>query len=327
MNILVTGGLGYIGKILVKELSLLGHTPVILDIKTTIENENIKKYCKYIHFGYDVTSPEDVESVLTTCPKIDCVVHLAGQISVGESELNCSKYYSDNVSGTINMLNMMILHGIKKIVFASSASVYGNRTGTDSGNLIETMELNPSNVYAKTKYFVEKILEDYDFIHAIKYITLRFFNVAGADLGNEFGEDHANETHIIPLFLNKDNIRINGANYKTKDGTCVRDYVHVYDLVRAIVASLKHLEENEESHTFNVGSGKLYSNLEILKKVEEITGTKKKIHVGCRRQGDPDILGSNISLAEKELGWKPIYSDIDTIIKTAANWRNCNFKN
>ena len=312
-TILVTGGLGYIGKIVVKELFNTGHNVIIMDIKNTIDNDNILKYSSFIYTGRDIKSPKDVFKIFTVHP-IDAVVHLAGEISVGESQQNATKYYNNNIIGSINILDAMVCFCVKKIVFASSASVYGN-SQVDK-QLSEKLSTNPTNVYARTKLIIEQIMADYKSIHGIDSTSLRFFNAAGADVDNEFGEDHEPEFHLIPNILNSSDITIFGNDYPTPDGTCVRDYVHITDLAKAIILSLGKFD----LPIVNVGGGKTYSNLEVVKKVEELTGHKKNIKFGPRRSGDPSILQANISLAAKKLGFTPQYSDIDTIINTAFKW-------
>ena len=312
-TILVTGGLGYIGKIVVKELFNAGHNVIIMDIKNTIDNDNILKYSSFIYTGRDIKSPKDVFKIFIVHP-IDAVVHLAGEISVGESQQNATKYYNNNIIGSINILDAMVCFCVKKIVFASSASVYGN-SQVDK-QLSEKLSTNPTNVYARTKLIIEQIMSDYKSIHGIDSTSLRFFNAAGADVDNEFGEDHEPEFHLIPNILNSSDITIFGNDYPTPDGTCVRDYVHITDLAKAIILSLGKFD----LPIVNVGGGKTYSNLEVVKKVEELTGHKKNIKFGPRRSGDPSILQANISLAAKQLGFTPQYSDIDTIINTAFKW-------
>ena len=312
-TVLVTGGLGYIGKIVVKHLHKEGYNVIILDKKDKIKNKNIEKYCKKIYLNIDIKNAAEVFGVFIA-NKIDIVVHLAGEISVAESEHNATKYYNNNVLGSINILDAMVCFNVKRIIFASTASVYGNMF-TD-GMVSESSRTRPVNVYARTKLIVEDIMKDYKNIHSINYTALRFFNVAGADLDNEFGEDHKVEEHLIPNMLSSNDVTIFGNDYDTPDGTCVRDYVHVQDLAEAVLLSIKQ----KHLPAVNIGAGKTYSNLEIVNTIEKITKNKKNITFGARRPGDPDHLQSDISLANNVLGFNPQYSDINTIIKTAYNW-------
>ncbi|RKJ31885.1 UDP-glucose 4-epimerase GalE, partial [Butyricicoccus sp. 1XD8-22] len=253
---------------------------------------------------------------------IEAVLHFAASSIVGESVINPIKYYENNVSSTLTLLKVMKEKKIDKFIFSSSAAVYG----IPSVDIIDENTLtNPINPYGKSKLMVEQIVEDFHYSYGLKYVTLRYFNAAGAYKTGEIGEYHNPETHLIPLVLEhllgkKSSISIFGNDYNTKDGTCIRDYIHVTDLARAHVLALNAvLNEEVTNAIFNLGNGNGYSVKEIIDTCEIITGIKPIVKLDKRRIGDPDVLVANSKKILKELGWKATI-DIEDIIKSAWNW-------
>ena len=252
------------------------------------------------------------------------VIHLAAFSYVDESIKNPFLYYDNNVNGGISLLRAMIECGVKKMVYSSSCSVYGIPANVP---ISENCKLGPINPYGKTKLIFEQVLEDLSDGGDINHISLRYFNAAGADHEMETGEVHSPETHLIPLAIraclnNSSSLIINGMDYPTNDGTCIRDYIHVSDLAKAHVIALEKLlsPEKYKSRKINLGSGTGHSVFEIIQKVEDLTGKKVKYKIGKRREGDPSKLVADISLGKKYLKWSPELSDLESIIATAIDW-------
>jgi UDP-glucose 4-epimerase len=253
---------------------------------------------------------------------IEAVLHFASLIQVGESYAEPRKYYTHNLITSLNLLDVMLEAGVKYFIFSSSAAVYGVPL---QNPIPESHPLNPFNPYGQTKFFVEKVIQDYARAYGLKFISLRYFNAAGADPEGNLGELHDPETHLIPnilLFLlrKKKKFEIFGTDFPTEDGTAVRDYIHVTDLAKAHVLSLKKLLKSSQSEFINLGTNRGYSVLEIIKKTEEITGEKVLYTKSPRREGDVPVLLASREKAEKILGWKLSHSGIETIIETAWNW-------
>ncbi|MDO8341250.1 MAG: UDP-glucose 4-epimerase GalE, partial [Candidatus Woesebacteria bacterium] len=266
-----------------------------------------------------VTEKEKVFSLFQT-EKFDAVIHMASFIQMGESFVNPSKYYKNNVIGFLNLLDVMVESNCKKLVLSSSAGVYGNPVKLP---VEETDPKNPLNPYGETKYIMERILEDYDSAYGVKFISLRYFNAAGAALDGSIGEAHPEESHLIPNIIIKaiknEEVEIFGNDYETIDGTCVRDYVHVLDLVDAHALALKSLGEKNESNVYNMGIGRGYSNKEVIQEVERFGNLKVNVKFGPRRDGDANALFASNTKIKKELGWNPKY-DLTKIIETAFAW-------
>ena len=319
-KILVTGGLGYIGQHVVKELFLAGYEPIILDVKQQVPNKAIKNYCKDIYLYHDVCNVGHLNQVFSQ-HKIHSIIHLAGLISVPESEKNASLYYTNNVIGSINVLNAAVTFGIEgPIVFASTAAVYGN---ADEYPINEASPRKPMTVYAKNKAIVEDILCDYHNVHNLSYAVLRFFNVAGGDVDGEFGNPNP-DSLVSRIVKNGKSIDIYGNDYDTKDGTCERDFIHVNDLATALVSSIFHVEEYGYTLTCNVGAGFSYSNKEVAERFKELCNNDFEINYSNRREGDIEVSLSDISHAKQYLDFQPQYSDLDTILTTAYNWETNN---
>jgi len=315
--ILVAGGAGYIGSHVCKMLAKEGFDVIVYD-NLSKGYESFVKWGKFI-FG-DISDERQLDLVFSKF-KIDAVMHFCAFIEVGESVVDPQKYYINNVSNTLNLLNIMNKHNVKKFIFSSSAAVYGM---PDKVPIEETATKNPINPYGWTKLMVEQILQDYDRAYELKSICFRYFNAAGADPDGEIGEAHNPETHLIPLIIDaalgkRESVKIYGTDYNTKDGTCIRDYIHVNDLARAHILGLKMLLDGGKSDVFNLGSESGFSVREIIDIVKKVTGRDFKVIETERRPGDPALLVAKSEKAKKILGWKAEYS-IEEIIKTAWNW-------
>lgn len=322
MKILVAGGAGYIGSHTAKELIKEGFEVVVFDNFSTGKKELL---VGGELFEGDLMHKESIKKALGS-KNIEAVLHFASLIQVGESYADPRKYYTHNLITSLNLLDVMLEVGVKYFVFSSSAAVYGEPL---QNPIPESHPLNPFNPYGQTKFFVEKVIQDYERAYGLKFISLRYFNAAGADPEGHLGELHDPETHLIPnilLFLlgKKKKFEIFGKDFPTKDGTAVRDYIHVTDLAKAHVLSLKKLLKSSQSEFINLGTNKGYSVLEIINKTEEITGEKVLYTESPRREGDVPVLLASREKAEKTLGWKLYHSNIETIIETAWNWhRKC----
>lgn len=319
MKILVTGGAGYIGSHTVKEFINNGDHVVIIDNLSDGHRQTVPKKAKFIKG--DLINQKLVEKVLIK-EKIEAVMHFAGSIQVNESVTNPLKYYKNNFYNSIHLLEAMKNTDVKCIIFSSSAGVYGQ---PEKMPISENDLKDPINTYGRTKLMIEYALKSYDEAFGIKFIALRFFNAAGASSQSEIGEDHHPETHIIPLIIQaamgqREEFRIFGNDYKTADGTCVRDYIHVEDIATAHLQGLRYLRQKHESNIFNIGIGKGFSNQQLVDAVKKISGVDFKVNFGLRREGDPDELVADSSRARKMLNWRPKYDNIESIIETAWKW-------
>ena len=321
--ILVTGGAGYIGSHTVLNFLNKGYEIVVIDNLENghIETINTLKQIGNIHFVKgDLRNLDDVEAVFSNY-QIDTVIHFAGFIQVEESVRNPEKYYKNNVLASINLFNTMVQHNVQKIVFSSSAAVYGEPVYTP---IDEKHPKKPLNPYGENKSKVEEILKDYDSKYNLKSICLRYFNVAGADSLSRIGEWHEPETHLIPnilksIFEKDKTFKIFGTDYDTFDGTCIRDYVNVEDLAEAHYLAYLYLKDNNKSEIFNLGTENGSSVKEVFETVEEITGKKINVELTERRLGDAAILLANSSKAKEILKWSPEHS-LEDSIKTAYLW-------
>ena len=317
MKILVTGGAGYIGSHMVRFLLDKGQDVLVFDNLTSGHRGSLPADCHLV-LG-DLFDSALLEKVLKE-EKISSVMHFAGFISMEESVKDPHKYFRNNVFGTLSLLESMIKAGVNKIIFSSSAGVYGNSSRLP---IPEDENCHPTNPYGESKLMVEKILGWYDKTYGLKSVSLRYFNAAGAWLDGSIGEDHCPETHLIPLAiraaLENRTFTIFGNDYQTRDGTCIRDYIHVVDLCESHLLALKVLEVGM-SEIFNVGAGKGYSNQEVVTMVKKVTGINFKVEFGPRRAGDAQELVASPDKIKKELLWEPKYSDLKTIVKTAWLW-------
>lgn len=318
MKILVVGGAGYIGSHMIKRFQNTDHQIDVLDNLSTGFKENSQNYKLHI---CDLSNKEQVHKILKE-NKYEMVMHFASSINVGESYDHPMKYYENNVINTLNLLECMIDLKILNFIFSSTAAVYGE---PESIPIKEEQNLSPINPYGKTKSVVENILSDYDKSYGLKYISLRYFNACGAHIDGTIGERHNPETHLIPLILQtasgrRNNFKIYGDDYKTKDGTCVRDYIHVMDIAEAHLLSSEKLIQTQSSDIYNIGNKQGYSVREIIDMVEEITQIKIPYKISEKRKGDPaELIADNSKITEK-LNWRARYSDLNTIINTAWEW-------
>jgi len=320
--ILVTGGAGYIGSHMVYLLLKNGYDIVVVD---NLEKGHSKAILGGKFYCGDLKDKDFLEKVFSE-NEIEAVIHFAASSLVGESVVNPIKYYYNNVYGTTNLIDAMIKHDVKKIVFSSTAAVYGE---PENIPILETDKTLPTNPYGETKLAIEKMLNWVDCAHGLKYVSLRYFNVAGAHLDGLIGENHKPETHLIPIILQtalnkREKVTVYGNDYDTKDGTCIRDYIHVLDLCEAHLLALEFLKENKKSEIFNLGNGMGFSVLEVINKAIEITGVNIKYEFGQRRAGDPSILVASDKKAKEVLKWNPKYADLSTIIASAWNWHKKN---
>lgn len=326
MSILVTGGAGYIGSHLVAELIDSKEDVVIIDSLEKGHKNAIlggKFYCG------DLRDDDLLDKVFKE-NEINAVIHFAAYSLVGESTVNPLKYYNNNLVSTLKLLTKMQSYQVKKIVFSSTAATYGE---PETIPILENSRTFPTNPYGETKLAIEKALKWADSAYGIKYISLRYFNAAGAHQSGKIGEDHNPESHLIPLVLQaalgkRDSITIFGQDYDTPDGTCIRDYIHVTDLAQAHILALKKLNNsNLDSNTssiYNLGNGQGFSVRQVIDIAREVTGQKIKIIEGARRPGDPAILVASSEKIKKDLNWHPKHNDLKTIIETAWNWHRRN---
>lgn len=302
MAILVCGGAGYIGSHAVRALIENDREVIVLDNMQTGHIESIPEKVKLV-VG-DLRDEEFLNKVFLE-NTIEGVIHFAADSLVGESVVNPEKYFKNNVEGSLNLLNVMKSHNVLKIVFSSTAATYGEPNHVP---IIETDKTSPTNPYGESKLMVEKMLKWYDTAYGLKYTVLRYFNVAGAYPTGEIGEDHKTETHLIPIILQvalgkRDKIYIYGEDYDTKDGTCVRDYVHVMDLVDAHILAFNKLLDGGESKIYNLGNGEGFSVKEVIDVARKVTGHEIPAEIGPRRAGDPSALVASSQKVTTELNW------------------------
>ncbi len=324
MRILVAGGAGYIGSHTVKQLIQEGAEVIIYDNFSSGRRELVAGG-KVVEG--DLMDKELLEKVFHSY-HIDGVIHFASLIQVGESYTDPQRYYRHNLITSLNLLQAMLQAEVKRFIFSSSAAVYGV---PECVPIPESHRLDPCNPYGWTKYFVEKILQDYDRAYGLKFISLRYFNAAGADPEGQLGEMHEPETHLIPnvlLYLlgEKNHFDLYGTDFPTPDGTAIRDFIHVTDLAKAHVLALRKLFKLSESEFINLGANKGYSVLEVIQMIEQITGQKIDYTPKPQRKGDVAVLLSSNEKAEQILDWDLQYSDLETIIETAWNWHKKNAK-
>lgn len=316
MNILVTGGAGYIGSHVVRLLIKKRYNVVVFDNLKKGHKEAVNEKAFFVEG--DLKHKEEIDRVIKE-NKISAVMHFASHIIIPESIKNPEKYFR-NIPNWLNLMNSMKDNDVKNIIFSSSAAVYGDPKRIP---IKENDPIMPKNPYGEIKVIFEKILKWYDAAYNIKYVSMRYFNAAGADPSGEMGEDHRPETHLIPIvlcsILNNESVKVFGTDYKTKDGTCIRDYVHVNDIAEAHILALEHLYKTGKSKIYNIGCKEGYSVREVIKICEEITNRKIKVIEAGRREGDPAILVADSDKIRKELNWNPKY-DLKDIIRTAWEW-------
>ncbi len=326
MKILVTGGAGYIGSHLVVELLQQNYEVVVVDNLSTSNKkslDNIKKITKK-DFKFYQCDIKDIDAMNKVFKEntIDAVVHFAAYSLVGESMTTPLKYYDNNIYGTKCLLESMIENNVKKIVFSSTAAVYGEPKQVP---ILESNKTEPTNTYGETKLAIEKMMSWCDKAYGVKYVALRYFNACGAHPTGLIGENHNPESHLIPIILQVPNgkrefISVFGDDYDTKDGTCVRDYIHVCDLADAHILAVNYLLDGNESNVFNLGNGVGFSVKEVITETEKVVGKPISSKMDGRRAGDPATLTASSKKAQEVLGWKPKMNDLNQIIATAWNW-------
>ena len=319
MSILVLGGAGYIGSHTVYELIDRGEDVVVVDNLQTGFKAAVHPKARF--YEGDIRDKAFLDDLFTK-EKIDGVIHFAANSQVGESMKVPLKYYDNNLYGTMVLLESMVEHGIDKIVFSSTTATYGE---PERIPILESDRTEPTNTYGETKLSMEKMMKWTSKAHNLRYVALRYFNACGAHISGKIGEAHNPETHLIPLVLQvplgkRPYISIFGNDYDTKDGTCVRDYIHVTDLAQAHILALKYLAEGNDSDVFNLGNGIGFTVNEIIESARKVTGLDIPAKYEARRAGDPSKLIASSEKAKTVLGWKPEYPDVEKIIETAWKW-------
>lgn len=320
-KILVTGGAGYIGSFMARHLKTSGYEPIIADNLSSGHLKAVEDFCFQ---QVDLLFEKDKLDVIFEKEEIAGVIHMASYIQMGESFRNPAKYFENNLIVAINVLNAMARFNVNNFILSSSAGVYGN---PERLPILEDDAKNPENPYGETKLMIERMLPWYEKAYGMKYIGIRYFNAAGAALDGSIGEDHPNESHLIPVAMkaaiNDQEFTVFGNDYNTPDGTCVRDYIHVLDLVENHTMALSYLFNGGKSDFFNAGVGRGYSNNEVIKTIEEITKKKMKVKYGERRKGDADSLYASNEKIKKVLGWESKY-DLKKIVESAYLWHSKN---
>ena len=319
MAILVCGGAGYIGSHAVHALVEKGEQVVIVDNLQTGHRGALNPAAKF--YEGDIRDASVLDKIFTE-NKIEAVIHFAANSLVGESMEKPLLYFNNNVYGMQVLLEGMVRHGVDKIVFSSTAATYGEPKRVP---IHEDDETCPTNTYGETKLTMEKMMKWVSRANGVRYVSLRYFNAAGALPDGSIGEDHKTETHLIPLILQvptgrRDHITVFGDDYPTPDGTCLRDYIHVVDLADAHVLALEYLRKGGASDIFNLGNGQGFSVKEMIAAAEKATGRSIKVEIGARRAGDPAQLIASSEKARTVLGWKPQFTDVEQVIGTAWKW-------
>ncbi|WP_312105652.1 UDP-glucose 4-epimerase GalE [Lachnoclostridium sp.] len=320
MKILVLGGAGYIGSHTVYELIAANEQVVIIDNLETGHKEAVHPDATF--YQGDIRDRAFLDSVLEKEKDIDAVIHFAANSLVGESMVNPLKYYDNNLCGTKVLLEALVAHGIDKVVFSSTAATYGE---PERVPIVESDRTEPTNTYGETKLSMEKMFKWTSMAHNLRYVSLRYFNACGAIMSGQIGEAHNPESHLIPIILQvanhkRESINVLGTDYETKDGSCVRDYIHVLDLAQAHILAVKYLMAGGESNIFNLGNGMGNTVLEVIEAAKKVTGEEIPVVLADRRAGDPATLVASSEKAKAVLGWKPQHADIEEIIESAWNW-------
>lgn len=320
-HVLITGGAGYVGSHVNKILTRMGYETVALD-NLSRGSRQLVKWGKFVQC--DLKDTDRVRSVFHTY-SFQAVIHLAAFAYVGESIEDPQNYYQNNVANTLNLLQIMQEFHVNKLIFSSTCAVYGI---PENIPIQENHPLNPINPYGRSKLMIENILTDYSLAYDLKFISLRYFNAAGADPEQEIGECHDPEPHLIPSILEvphgaRECVDIYGTDHNTPDGTCIRDYIHVYDIANAHVLALEHVLRGRTSEAINLGNEKGFSVKEVIECARKVTREEIPTRASLKRPGDPPILIGSNEKSRKILGWIPCYSNLDNIIKTAWEWKQC----
>ena len=319
MAILVLGGAGYIGSHTVYELIGSGADVVVADNLETGHREAVHPQARF--YQGDIRSRDFLDRLFQQ-EAIDAVIHFAANSLVGESMMNPLKYYDNNLCGTKVLLEAMVAHNVRKIVFSSTAATYGEPVNIP---ILETDPTHPTNTYGETKLAMERMFHWAGKAHGLRYVSLRYFNACGAHKSGKIGEMHQPETHLIPIILQvplgkRESVSIYGEDYDTRDGTCVRDYIHVTDLAQAHILAVEYLNRGGESDIFNLGNGVGFTVKEVIECVRKVTGHPIPAISAPRRAGDPAQLVASSEKAKNILGWNPQYDDLETIIASAWNF-------
>ena len=318
MKILVVGGAGYIGSHMVKMLLARGHEVITFDNLISGFRDAV---LGGVFVKGDLADNSALDQLFAN-HQPDAVMHFASYIQVGESVQHPDKYYLNNFTNTLNLLNAMVKHQVNHFIFSSTAAVFGE---PEYVPIDEEHLKAPLNPYGRSKWMVEQVLADYERAYGLKSVCLRYFNAAGADPEGLLGERHEPETHLIPLVLQaisgrRQNITVFGRDYDTPDGTCIRDYIHIVDLCSAHLLALNKLIEDKQSKRYNLGNGEGFSVQEVIAVAQKLTGKTLMVIEGSRREGDPARLVADSTLARNDLNWIPIYADLESIISHAWNW-------
>ena len=319
MSVLICGGAGYIGSHNVRAFKAHGDDVIVVDNLETGHRSSVPSDVKF--YEGDIRNSETLAKIFTE-NKIDAVIHFCAYSLVGESVDKPLKYFNNNVGGMITLLEAMQKFDAKRIIFSSTAATYGEPKRVP---ILETDPTEPTNPYGESKRIMEKMMNWVSRRYDIRYVSLRYFNVAGAWHDGSIGEDHRNETHLIPLILQvpmgkREHITVYGDDYQTKDGTCIRDYIHVEDLAKAHILALEYLRNGGESNIFNLGSGDGYSVMEMINAARKVTGHPIPAEIGERRPGDPARLIADSTKAHEVLHWQPQITGMEDIIATAWKW-------
>ncbi|MFO1188197.1 MAG: UDP-glucose 4-epimerase GalE [Alphaproteobacteria bacterium] len=318
-TLLVTGGAGYVGSHTAAALKAAGHTVIVFDNLQQGHRQAVEAVGAELVVG-DLADRDAVAAVFRR-HKFDAVLHFASNALVGESMQKPFKYLGDNVTNALNLIEAMVAHDVRKIVLSSTCAIFGTPARVP---IDEDVPVAPSNPYGESKYMIERLLYWADQVHGVRSAALRYFNAAGAHPDLPIGEDHAPESHLIPIAFEaalgqRPHVEVFGTNYETPDRTCVRDYIHVCDLADAHVRVLDVL--GQRSCQYNLGTGRGYSVREVLDTVRRVTGIAFTVKEGPRRPGDPAVLVASSARIEREIGWRPRYTDLDGIVGTAWAWR------
>ena len=323
LSVLVVGGAGYIGSHMVKALADAGFRTTVFD--------NLSRGHRDAVVAGDFVKGDlqnlDELKKLFDAYQFDAVMHFAGDCSVGESVQNPVKYFNNNIKNSLKLIEIIEQFNIRKVVFSSSAAVYGEPKEIP---IPEEHPCAPTNPYGETKWIFEKVLQAFHDAGKLDFVSLRYFNAAGADPEGDLGEDHSPETHLIPLViksaLDGSSVPVYGTDYDTPDGTCIRDYIHVIDLARAHILALGKLDQGKISRIYNLGNGNGYSVREVIETVKKVTGRKVASVDSPRRPGDPARLVASSGKIREELGWNPRFPDLETIVETAYHWHRKHVK-